>query len=182
MEIIWIIILNQFLWSLNTVPNCNCREKAPFLLSQENAELVVEVEVLEYGGRINIETWPNISFPFPEYIKVKIKRILKGATQDQFIRIYGSSVIPCGKDLNTFRYHRNWIMAINSSSNRKLNNGEVIHDYQLSECGIYFLKLSNQKVIGRIYDELDTETNEYEQILNKMSKKDFMKVYQEFLK
>ncbi len=146
-------MLRRFLLSLPFIvftnaglAECECLWQGSFTDVQAEADLVVSGIIVSGKGNS---------------VDMDVARAMRGANPTEQVRIWLNRKDDCRPEAKLFPPGSSWVMALKridklapgdfNPSTPNISFGRV-GDYQLSSCGGYWLKLSNQHVTGALVD------------------------------
>lgn len=115
---------------------CDCTYFGGFAYSNQFADLVVYGKVIKYD---KIGTHFSSSDPYS--IKFEIIECLRGVEKRDTICVFGDYGANCRPYIGVFKPNTEWILAVNRYDN----------DYEISNCGEFYIKVKNLIVSGNIY-------------------------------
>lgn len=124
---------------------CECAENHPFLtaIKNENTKLIAKVKVRRY---LTYFDSPHGDTHVTS-IEVEIEEIYKGKEERKKIIINGSSGWQCLEYLSQFSINGAYLIAVSEATNS---------EYNLSNCGEYWLSIRNGDAHGRIAEGVET--------------------------
>jgi len=108
---------------------CDCIWSGDFLTKAIKKELIVKVKIIEH--------MQNDAY-FNEKVVVEIIEIFKGVEDRKRIVVWGDDGALCRPYVDYFKKDKEYYLALNKTNN----------DYYQSNCGEYFLKIEEEKVIN----------------------------------
>ncbi|MEP5566272.1 MAG: delta-aminolevulinic acid dehydratase [Halioglobus sp.] len=138
--------LSLLVISSGSVAECECLWQGSFADVQADTDLVVSGSVASGKGNS---------------VDLSVAQTLRGTSSTEQVRIWLKRDNNCRPDPELFPVGSSWVMALDridevmpggfNPSTPNISFGRV-GDYQLSSCGGYWLKLSNQHVTGALVD------------------------------
>lgn len=101
-----------------------------------HADLVVYGKVIGYDS---IGTYDQPDNPYS--MKFEIIEKIRGIESRKILIVFGDNGADCRPYINEFKPNSEWILALNNF------NG----DYEISDCGEFYLPVKNGKVEGQIF-------------------------------
>lgn len=145
----YILTLIFLIGNLNILA-CDCGYLGGFVYSNQAADIVVYGTVIEYDS---IGTYNAPENPYS--MKFLIREKLRGIEYRDTIIVWGDNGADCRPYINEFKPNTNWILSLYKLE----NNGKS--EYEISNCGEFYVPVNNEKVTGRIFG-LDYDQNEEE--------------------
>jgi hypothetical protein len=134
----YLLLLTLFLNSFTTA--CECDHVAPFLKNSYRDEITVAGRVI-FKDSITYE-----KIKTPKLMKIRITKRYKGMIDQDTMVITGSIGIDCREILTSFKTDSSYIFRLSlETANDSLNTR-----YSISHCGVNWLKIVSNKVIGKI--------------------------------
>jgi hypothetical protein len=115
---------------------CDCGYLGGFALCNQIADLVVYGKVIGYDS---IGTYDQPDNPYS--MKFEIIEKIRGIESRKILIVFGDNGADCRPYINEFKPNSEWILALNNF------NG----DYEISDCGEFYLPVKNGKVEGQIF-------------------------------
>ncbi len=125
---------------INHANACDCYYFGGFAYSNQLSDLVVYGRVIEYDC-IGTYSAPNN----PYSMKFEIIEKFRGIESRDTIVIWGDYGADCRPYISHFKPNTEWVLGLD---NYKSKNG---NDYEISNCGEFFVPIENCKAIGRIF-------------------------------
>lgn len=153
----YILTLIFLIGNLNILA-CDCGYLGGFVYSNQAADIVVYGTVIEYDS---IGTYNAPENPYS--MKFLIREKLRGIEYRDTIIVWGDNGADCRPYINEFKPNTNWILSLYKLE----NNGKS--EYEISNCGEFYVPVNNEKVTGRIFGwDYDQNEEEYDYDFIKM--------------
>lgn len=133
------VVLTQALSALS----CDCLTEGPFLLRGVQADAIVRGFVTQHSELSDRGIYCAM--------KVKVLDVLRGDISDPEITVWGDNGAQCRPYVSTFPVNTEWIFAIYRQPEPSRG-----HNYIISICGAYWLRVESSNVVGRIHSEEET--------------------------
>jgi hypothetical protein len=122
---------------------CSCSWGGPFQKVAPKSELVIRGKVVNYHG---------LDRGSPLAMDLEILEILKGETENRWVRVWGDNGWLCRPSVSQFLVGTEWILALNGPGSKP---GQNPGDYALSICGQFWLQVVEENAFGNFDDHRD---------------------------
>lgn len=124
---------------------CQCVSNPPFLtaIKSENTKTIALVKIRKY---LTYDDHPHGN-TYVTSMEVEIEELYKGKEERKRVIIWGTQGFNCLEYLSLFQINKSYVVAIFERGNS---------EYNLSNCGEYWLSVEREIAKGRITDDKDS--------------------------
>jgi hypothetical protein len=146
------ILFSLLVFNINYTNACDCYYFGGFAHSNQLSDLVVHGKVIEYDC-IGTHSAPEN----PYSMKFEIIEKYRGIESRDTIIIWGDYGADCRPYISHFKPNTEWVLALDNYKSKSGN------DYEISDCGEFFVPVENNKAFGRIFGrDLSIQEKHYE--------------------